>query len=131
MSFFDWDPSYSVRVDQFDNHHKELIHLMNEAHENFMSQACQEATRVVIDRLVAYAQYHFSAEEKWMKSTGYEDLPQHTAEHDKFWRTIFDFQTAFHYGEKKLSFEVLSFLKEWLTEHILTSDADYGSMVPR
>ena len=126
MSFFDWDASYSVHINQFDHHHQELIGLLNEAHENFMGKASQEETRVIIDRLVDYAQYHFSAEEKWMKAQNYHGLQHHTAEHDVFWRKIFDFQADYHRGEKQLSFEVLSLLRDWLNEHILSTDADYG-----
>jgi hemerythrin len=111
---------------QFDDHHQELINLLNEAHENFMAKASQEATRIIIDRLVDYAQYHFSAEEKWMKAHEYDGLLHHTNEHDVFWRKIFDFQADYHSGKKQLSFEVLSFLRDWLNGHILTTDADYG-----
>jgi len=126
MSFFEWDDSYTVHVRRFDDHHKALIRLLNEAHHNYQSKAGPEATRVVIDRLVDYAQYHFSAEEKWMKSVNYGELPDHIAEHDGFWRKIFDFQADLHNGRKLLSHEVLLFLRSWLTEHILTADADYG-----
>jgi hemerythrin len=126
MPFFEWDIRYSVHVDQFDKDHKELIRLLNEAHENYQVKACEVATRVIIDRLVDYAQYHFTAEEKWMKARNYESLASHTAEHDAFWRKIYDFQTEYHNGKKQLSFELLNFLKEWLSVHILTTDAEYG-----
>ena len=126
MAFFNWDISYTVNIKKFDDDHKELIRLLNEAHENYKEEASYVATRVVIDRLVDYAQYHFSAEEKWMKSVNYSEIQGHTAEHDNFWRRIFEFQADFHDGKKQLSYEVLLFLKEWLYEHILTADADYG-----
>ena len=126
MPFFDWDDSYSVQINQFDDDHQDLIALLNEAHENFMANASQEATRVIIDRLVDYAQYHFSAEEKWMKDHQYEGLLPHTNEHDVFWRKVVDFQADYHSGKKQLSFEVLSFLRDWLNVHILTTDAEYG-----
>ena len=126
MPFFDWDMSYSVNLEHFDNHHKELIRLLNEAHGNFMAKVGGEATRIVIDRLIDYAQFHFSAEEKWMATHNYPGLKRHTAEHDAFWRKLFDFQKMFHEGKKQLSFEVLTFLKEWLIDHILISDAEYG-----
>jgi hemerythrin len=126
MAFFDWHPSFSVQVNQFDDHHKELIGLLNEAHENYITKSSSEATRVIIDRLVDYAQYHFSAEEKWMKLHDYEGVEHHTAEHDTFWRKLFDFQTGFHCGNKQLSFEVLTYLKDWLYEHIVETDGDYG-----
>jgi len=128
MPFFDWEPSYSVQVRQFDDHHKELIRLLNEAEENFRMKAGQEATRVVVDRLIDYAQYHFSAEEAWMKERHYDGLLRHTAEHDAIWRKLFDFQTDYHLGKSQLSFEVLDFLKEWLNGHILTTDAAYGGL---
>jgi hemerythrin len=126
MTLIDWDPSFSVNISQFDSHHKDLIRLLNEAHENFVAKARQEATRIVIDRLVDYAQYHFSAEEKWMKIQNYPELIWHTAEHNAFWRQIFDFQADYNNGEKQLSAEVLTYLRDWFENHVLTSDADYG-----
>jgi hemerythrin len=131
MAFFDWDPSFSVHIEQFDNHHKALIGMLNEAHENLMTKASQEATRVVIDRLVDYAQEHFSVEEEWMKAHNFEGLSNHVAEHDMFWRKLLDFQTDFHRGNKRLSTEVLNFLKDWLQEHVLLTDAGYGAFAAK
>jgi hemerythrin len=127
MSFVDWDPNYSVHISQFDNHHKDLIRLINEAHENFVTRAGKEATRVIIDRLVDYAQYHFTAEEDWMKDHDYPELGWHTAEHNSFWHKVFDFQASYHNGDKQLTVEVLTFLKDWLMDHVCAADAAYGS----
>jgi hemerythrin len=126
MQFFQWDPSYSVGIAQFDAHHKELMRLLSEAHENFMAKAGKEPARIVLERLVDYAQYHFSAEEEWMQVQKYPGLKRHTAEHDDFWRKIFDLQKKLHDGSQQLSFEILTFLREWLDEHICGSDAEYG-----
>jgi hemerythrin len=125
MQFFQWDPSYSVGIAQFDAHHKELMRLLSEAHENFMVKAGREPARIVLDRLVDYAQYHFTAEEKWMQVQKYSGLEPHTAEHDEFWRKIFDLQKKLNDGSQQLSFEILIFLREWLVGHILGSDAEY------
>jgi len=126
MNFMDWDPTFSVNISQFDSHHKDLIRLINEAHDNYVTCASKEATRVIIDRLVDYAQYHFSSEEKWMKDHSYAELDWHTVEHNAFWHKIFDFQADYKNGEKQLSIEVLNFLKDWLMDHICTTDAAYG-----
>lgn len=36
MALFNWNQSYSVEIDKFDNHQKKIIDLINNLHESMM-----------------------------------------------------------------------------------------------
>jgi hemerythrin-like metal-binding protein len=61
-----------------------------------------------------------------MESHQYPDLTNHKAEHDRFTKTVLDFQSKFHANEIGLTIEVMDFLKDWLSKHILGVDKKYA-----
>jgi hemerythrin len=126
MSFLEWNTSFELGIKEFDEHHKQLVHLLNEAYGNFLGEANHETLEDVLDKLIDYATYHFTAEEHWMGLHGYPGLQKHREEHNLLSRTVVEIQFDFNKDRKHLSIEVLVFLKEWLSNHILQTDADYG-----
>ena len=131
MLLFEWSTSFELGIQEFDEHHKGLVHLLNEVYGNFLGEANHETLSAVLDKLIDYATYHFAAEEHWMGLHGYPGLEKHREEHKQFSRTVVEIQYDFHKGRKHLSIELLVFLKEWLSNHILKTDADYGRFVMR
>lgn len=125
MSIFVWDKSFELGIDQFDSHHKHLVGLLNKAYDLFKGKS-QESIEPVIDELASYAVYHITAEEHWMGVHGYPELEIHRIEHDRFRRRVLEIHRTFHRGEVNLLPEVLSFLTNWLYDHILITDAKYG-----
>lgn len=126
MAYFEWDKAFELGVEQFDEHHRHLIALLNETYDNFTCGTDQASLGAVLDKLIDYATYHFAAEEEWMSAHGYNGLAHHHKEHHKFTRRVVEIQNDFHNGKAHLSLEVLVFLKNWLSDHILKTDADYG-----
>jgi len=126
MPFIEWDKGFELGVTQFDEHHKYLLVLLNETYDNFTGGANREALGGVLDKLIDYATYHFAAEEHWMALKEYPGLPRQLEEHKKFIRRIVEIQNDFQKGNSHLTIEVLTFLRDWLIDHILKIDADYG-----
>jgi hemerythrin len=126
MPILEWDKSFELGVAQFDEHHRQLVSLLNETYDNFTSGANYETLGAVLDKLIDYATYHFAAEEYWMDLNKYDGLQQQREEHNKFSRRVAEIQKDFHKGKAHLSIEVLTFLRNWLTDHILKIDAEYG-----
>lgn len=126
MSFLIWEDSFATGIEQFDEHHRKLLQLLNKTYDDFMSAAPDEELIPVLDELQQYATYHFSAEEAWMTAHHFPGLAEHRQEHLDFAKSIFLFRTDFDQGKADLSLEVLTFLKKWLRQHILESDADYA-----
>jgi len=129
MPLIEWNDSFALGVQQFDEHHQHLIGLLNRTYDDFTACTPSDSLGDVLDELIEYAIYHFAAEEYWMNENSYPKLAEHRAEHDRFSSRVVEMQKDFHAGRTALTLEVLSFLKNWLTNHILQSDADYGRFI--
>lgn len=129
MPFIEWMNSFSLGVKQFDDHHKQLLGLLNTVYDDFTTQAPVEKVGVVLDELIDYAVYHFAAEELWMMEHSYPELDMHREEHERFSKTVMDMRQDHHTGNFIMSLEVLEFLRKWLTDHILKTDAKYGRFI--
>jgi hemerythrin len=126
MPILEWNKDFELGIKQFDEHHQHLVALLNKTGEIFTGGASQEAIGEILDKLIDYATYHFAAEEQWMTAHGYDGLAEHHNEHVRFSLKVVEIQKDFHDGRTRLSMEVLLFLKNWLTDHILKTDAEYG-----
>jgi hemerythrin len=126
MPLIDWDDKFLLGIPQLDEHHRQLVKLLNQAFDGFTAKAPAEEVSTLLEALADYATYHFAAEENWMKANGYPWLREHAAEHDKFSARVTEMLHDVSADKPALPLELLTFLKNWLVEHILTTDADYG-----
>ena len=131
MSFMKWLPSFELGIEEFDEHHKHLVHLLNMTYDGLSYGAEHDELGAVLDELIGYAMYHFAAEEHWMKMHEYPVLLEHIGEHEKFCKRIVTVQNDFHRGKSNLGIEVVQFLNSWLADHILETDAEYGRFVSK
>lgn len=122
---FRWQDDFSVGVTQMDNDHKKLIGLLNRCIDvvNTDESDIDEIDRI-LDEMMKYANHHFHREEALMKDNGYPDLVDHQYEHQQF--VIYVEQTIASYETGELTArDLLKFLKDWLSHHILEMDRDY------
>jgi hemerythrin len=124
MPFVMWDDSFVLGMKQFDEDHQVLVALLNLAYDDFITDAPPESVNSILDKLVDYAIYHFGAEEYWMEQQSYPKLDEHRAEHDRFSSKVVEMLK--YHSRNNMLLEVLTFLNNWLTTHILKSDAEYG-----
>jgi hemerythrin len=129
MPFIEWDISFAIGVQQFDEHHQHLMRLLNKAYDDFICAAPDENLGFILKELIDYAGYHFKAEEDLLLKNSYAKLNEHKGEHELFSQSILKFQNDFHCGKAFISLDVLTFLKKWLHTHILESDAEYGRFI--
>lgn len=125
MSFVTWEDSMSVNVKEIDDQHKKLISLINELHDGIQSGEEKEILGYVLEELINYTRYHFSAEERRMKQFSYIGYLEHKREHDDLTDQVLSLKGKYDRGESALSNEVSSFLKDWLTNHIKGTDKKY------
>jgi hemerythrin len=126
MSFMEWNTTFELGITEFDEHHKHLVHLLNMTYDGIKSDAERDELEAVLDELVDYATYHFAAEEHWMSAHEYFGLSKHSEEHERFCKRVVEVQNDFHSGKVNLGLEIMQFLHNWLTDHILKTDAEYG-----
>jgi hemerythrin len=122
-----WDDSYKIGSSEIDRHHKHLFELFEKVHDGFTSGVPNLAP--VLDALVDYAGYHFRCEEIWMLEKLYPGIVKHRKEHSSFLLKINKKQKSFHSGQQHISMETLLFLREWITNHILITDAELGKFL--
>ena len=123
---FPWSSTYSVKIGIVDVQHKNLVSIVNELHQAMVGGHGKDTLRSILANLIKYTQEHFAMEERLMQSHNYPDYSAHKTEHDRLSGTVLDFQRKFQANEIGLTIEVMSFLKDWLTKHILGSDKRYS-----
>ena len=123
---FPWSEIYSVKIGIVDTQHKNLVNILNELHQAMLGAQGKDKVGQVLLNLIKYTQVHFAMEEKLMQSHGYTDFPAHKAEHDQLASMVLEFQRKFLSNEVGLTVEMMDFLKDWLSKHILDSDKKYG-----
>lgn len=128
MALINWDESMSVSVNEIDDQHKELISLINHAYEAIQKHDEHMMTEL-IDDMRAYANMHFSFEEKLMKAHNYPELEHHKFKHAKFKQEVDSFKKN-QFQKTNLS-QIFVFLSRWLTTHIMDEDMKYVSYIPK
>lgn len=129
MALIEWKENYSVKIKEFDEHHRRLIQLINELHEAMMGGRGKEVLKKIINELVNYTSFHFSAEEKYLRKYQFSSFDKHKKEHDNFVAKVVEFQKNYTAGKVLLTMDINSFLKDWLLNHILKSDKEYSTFL--
>jgi len=126
VNFVRWDSKYSVGINSIDEQHKQIIELINEFYTAFVEKSNSDIFLEIIGRMMEYATFHFEYEEKYFVQFNYSDSKAHVAEHLAFVEKAKDFKQQIQEGHTSITFRVISFLKEWLSNHIEVSDVAYS-----
>ena len=129
MEIIKWSDKYSVGHQLIDSQHKKLVLLINELHSSMKEGKGKETLQKILDELVLYTKEHFDTEEKMMKQANYDGYAEHKAEHDKLTEKALSLQNLYRSGQVPLTLDVMTFLKDWLINHIEGSDKKYRGIV--
>ena len=121
-----WDSSFETGIAEIDTQHQQLVQLINELADGVGHVSKADLANCVL-RLKEYAQFHFKAEETIMAAAGYADLEEHRGEHAAFIDQILLFDLDVILATEGLAWDMLHFLREWLTNHILISDKKFST----
>jgi hemerythrin len=126
MTVVRWTQGMSVGVPSIDADHQALIGMVNQLDDAIKAAKGQERFGSVLDALLDYTMYHFGREEALMEACGYPDLEAHRHTH-RVLRTQVAHIRDRHSGNPDAirDREVLAFLKNWLTSHIMGRDKLY------
>lgn len=123
---FVWSDEFSVGIQEIDEQHKELVALLNELHTSILEHRGGAACRATLDRLAGYTRTHFMVEESLMRIANYPDFEGHKHIHEDLINQVAALQKKLDSGQATITFELLHFLKVWLTQHIKESDKRLG-----
>jgi len=124
---FPWSDNYKVGVEEIDEQHKELVRLLNNLHQAIHEHHGNETSRKILNELAEYTRVHFSLEESLMRISSYPDFESHKKIHEALIQQVQELQAKLDSGTVKITFELLHFLKNWLTHHIIESDKAFGA----
>ncbi len=125
MPLFTWNDSYSVSVQQFDDQHKVLFDLINDLHEAMSQGKGLQKMSTITTNLLQYTKNHFSVEEAALRKVNYPQFADHKKRHDAFTAKVLEFDQQCRSGQANLSLNVMVFLRDWLSDHILKNDKQY------
>ncbi|MDO8890631.1 MAG: bacteriohemerythrin [Sulfurimicrobium sp.] len=121
----EWNDSLNIGIDEIDNQHKALVVLLNQLHVAIHEKQGTAACIEILDKLVEYTRVHFTVEESLMRILGYPDYAAHLEGHEMLIAQVVELQQKLKSGKANVSFELLHFLRGWLTHHIMETDKAY------
>ena len=126
MAIIQWKDNLSVNISEIDEQHKMLVTMINDLHDAMKLGKGKDALGDILNNLATYTVGHFGTEEKYFEQFDYPDTLSHRKEHQAFTEKVTGFIGSFNDGKAVLSMDVMSFLKDWLINHIQGSDKQYG-----
>jgi hemerythrin len=125
MDLIKWNDTYSVQIKEIDDQHKKLIQMINDLHNAMSEGRGKLIVAQILDDLIDYTKTHFKTEEVMMEKCSYPSFRTHKEAHDILTQKVLDIQSRFQTGQVVVTIEVMNFLKDWLTQHILEMDKLY------
>jgi hemerythrin len=126
MALIMWNEMFAVNIQKIDDQHKCLIDLVNKLHDAMKAGKGNTAIGPVLEELVNYTSFHFSTEEAYFRQYAYPDQEIHKKEHGDLTQKAKSLQASHKEGKLTITIEVMNFLKDWLSNHILVSDKKYS-----
>ncbi len=125
----EWSGDLEIGVPFVDADHKVLINILNQVDDCITEQEESTVLGSALEALVSYTEYHFTREEKLMELAGYSNIEEHKAVHAKLFHKVRTIYHSFEADRESINIEdVRSFLKSWLTQHILGEDVKYRNI---
>jgi hemerythrin len=129
----EFSPQFLVGIEQVDREHQKLFEIAGRVFDAFTAN--DAATNANIDRaiveLIDYTATHFANEEGLMAAAGYPILRAHKELHQHLLGRAQDMKMRSEIGERFVALDLNLFIYQWLGEHILESDKDFGKFMAR
>jgi len=125
MVAMEWTDQLSVGIPSIDKQHQKLIKLFNDFYDSIQKKDSKERIAFVIKGLKDYTVEHFNSEEANMRMYHFPGYIAHKKDHDDFVQAVHDFEDRFHQGKLILTVEITTFIREWITKHIMDIDKQY------
>ena len=129
-----WNDDLVTGVDKIDEQHRILVNSINDANTRLTSNCSAEILDQISRDLLSYALYHFETEEELMKEYAYaenhaEDSDLHLNQHREFSSTVVTLREGIKSGHLISREDLLTFLNNWLINHILKTDKRLGAFI--
>lgn len=124
-----WNDKFCINVSEIDRQHQELfkkanLFIFSVKHGNGNKKVGQ-----MLKDLVEYTRIHFRDEEEIMTKFNYPELIQHKELHHELIEAIVKVLKKIKSGQKYQPIELIRFLEDWLTHHIMEEDMKIGKFL--
>jgi hemerythrin len=135
--FIEWSDRYLVGIESIDEQHRELFSQINNLYLCCQKEGkeAQLLFNTNIHLLLRYMTYHFSSEEKLLKSIKYPDLAAHSQQHTVLANIIaegiehIEREEASDLFSRNKLLEFIMYLRDILINHIAILDKKYVSYI--
>lgn len=121
----EWEEKYSVDVPELDECQKELFAKFNTLIELKTNKADAKAVTNMISDINDFSKMYFSKEERILRKRKYPDLETHSKAHRQFIKNSISLRREIAEDVNNLTMDIILELRDWLFDHIETSDALY------
>ncbi|MGB9458983.1 MAG: bacteriohemerythrin [Bryobacteraceae bacterium] len=129
MAMFEWNDKFSTGIASIDVQHQGLFSIGAELYAAMSAGQGKERLGTILTRLVQYTAAHFAYEERLMQLHGYPEYAAHKVQHDALTRQVSQFYQEFQSGQIGISIRLLSFVEDWLKQHIGKTDHGYATFL--
>ena len=118
------DKKLQLNIVEMDNQHRELVNILQQTNDlQRVSDTRKDLFMpIILKKLIFYAQYHFSYEEEQMARYNFNRIHTHKGIHKSFVQDINSFYEKLKNGDANVTDQLISYLKNWVVEHILQED---------
>lgn len=125
----EWEEKYSVDVPEIDDYQKTLFEKINELIDMKKKKSDPKAVANLISEINDYSKMFFAKEERLLKQKKYPDLDSHAKAHRQFIKNSISLRREIAEDVSNLTLDVILELRDWLVDHIETSDSLYVPFV--
>ena len=129
--FVQWTASMDLGIGEIDRQHRMLVDYINDLHSAMSNHRSARELLEILHKLRDYTSTHFRDEEKHFVHSDYPLVKDHLKIHREFEAKVDEVDRGIKEGTVTLSMDLLSFLKDWLVQHIMGMDAQYVPYVKK
>lgn len=127
---FKWKERYKLGIEEIDRQHKNLFDIGARVYDLAVlkdSYDHYDEIISVLNELLDYTRYHFTYEEELIKKHGYDGLEEQQKGHEFYVEKIKSIASKdIDSDQYKTIIELVDFLSEWISSHILLMDRKYA-----
>jgi len=121
-----WGPAFEIGIRVIDEQHRRLVEMVNQFYHRLREGASISDLEQLLRDLIEYTSTHFRTEEELFEKSNYPEKDVHRKIHEKLEEKVLAYQKRVEAGETSVAYDLLAFLKDWLTNHICVTDKKYG-----
>ncbi len=125
INFITWGPEWENGLKVFDDEHKVLVKYINQLYSGMCLGSTRDKEEKILEGLLDYTKKHFAHEEEYFAKVNYSGTEAHLKIHRDLEGTVLDFVENFKKDGAEVDANLMTFLRDWLINHIKKIDKKY------